>query len=817
MNRYVCIHGHFYQPPRENPWLEDVELQDEAYPYHDWNSRITEECYRQNVASRILDSDKKIIDIVNNYSKMSFDFGPTLLSWLQKHAPEVYKSIIEADKESREFFSGHGAALAQPYNHIIMPLANTADKHTQVIWGIRDFEQRFQRRPEGMWLPETAVDIETLEVLTEHEIKFTILAPHQAARVRKLGTEQWEEVNHDNLNTTISYICELPSGRQICLFFYNGPVSYDVSYGTLLKSGSVFAQKLMENLDKNAQQPQLANIATDGETYGHHHRHADMALAYCLDYIETNNLAKPTVYAEFLEKFPPAWEVEIKENTSWSCPHGIERWRGNCSCFYGRFHPGKQQFRAPLREAMNWLRDRLASIYENKIAQFVTDPWQVRNKYISVINDRALLKVEGFLSASAKKELTTDDKITILKFLEMQRMSLLMFTSCGWFFDDCCGIETIQILQYAARAIQLAKETTGEDLEPAFMDILKKAPVNTKAFENGKDAYQKLVKTASIDLNRVGAHLAVSSIFNQHNDDEKENVYCYAANIESYKKHNAGFQTLATGRATVQSEIVLEKHQVDFVVLHLGSHNLICAVADRMSDTEFLDMQRNLENAFREGNTTEVMRLMNVSLGDNNYSLRHLLKDEQRRILYELLETTWQEIRASFLHIYEQNYTVIELMRGMNIPLPKTLSAPAEFILNQELTNLIRSDKSDLSRVLTLVNEAERLSLNLDQTTLYFEATRKVNRLMSRLQSSPNNLELLEKIKTTLQIFLFVSPKIDLQEAQNIFFALSTEKYPLMRKKADSGNEFAGRWVEKFENLANYLTVKIPQWLADKK
>jgi len=296
MNRYICIHGHFYQPPRENPWLEDVELQDTAYPHHDWNEKVMQECYLQNAASRILGSDKKIIDIVNNYANISFDFGPTLLHWLQLQAPDVYEKILQADNKSRETFSGHGSAIATAYNHIIMPLANTRDKHTQVIWGIRDFENRFARYPEGMWLPETAVDTETLEVLAEYGIKFTILAPSQAKHVRKIGTKRWQKVDEKNLDITMPYLCNLPSGKSINLFFYHGPTSHDVAYGRLLRNGETFAARLMESFKDDGEQTQLVHIATDGESFGHHHRHGDMALAYCLHHIETNKLAKITVY-----------------------------------------------------------------------------------------------------------------------------------------------------------------------------------------------------------------------------------------------------------------------------------------------------------------------------------------------------------------------------------------------------------------------------------------------------------------------------------------------------------------------------------------
>ena len=274
MNRYVCIHAHFYQPPRENPWLEEVELQDSAYPYHDWNQKITAECYAPNTASRILDSDRRIIDIVNNYSRISFNFGPTLLSWLERKEPEVYAAILQADKLSQELFSGHGSAMAQVYNHIIMPLANEQDQRTQVIWGIKDFERRFERKPEGMWLPETAVNLKALEILAEQEIKFTILAPHQAKKVRKIGDDNWQDVSGGKIDPKMPYLCNLPSGKSINIFFYDGPISHDISFGDLLKSGKNVAKRLVRVFDKD-ERPQLVHIATDGETYGHHHRFGD--------------------------------------------------------------------------------------------------------------------------------------------------------------------------------------------------------------------------------------------------------------------------------------------------------------------------------------------------------------------------------------------------------------------------------------------------------------------------------------------------------------------------------------------------------------
>ncbi|MGD0552788.1 MAG: DUF3536 domain-containing protein [Sedimentisphaerales bacterium] len=813
MEHYVCIHGHFYQPPRENPWLEEVELQDSAYPYHDWNEKITEECYRPNMASRILGPDRKIIDIVNNYSKISFDFGPTLLSWLERHAPDVYQGVIDADKKSRERFSGHGAAIAHAYNHIVMPLANSRDKRTQVAWGIYDFERRFARKPEGMWLPETAVDMETLNILAEYGIKFTILSPHQAKRVRSIGGTDWIHIEKDKIDTTKPYLCRLASGRTISLFFYHGPTANDVAGGHILQNGEVFAKKMNWIFTGSNAEHQLAHIATDGETFGHHHRYTDMALAFCLHYVEANKLAKLTVYGEYLEKYPPAEEVEIYENSSWSCSHGVERWKANCGCNYGRFPSGKQQWRAPLREAMNWLRDRLAEIYETRMKQFVADPWGLRDKYIAVINDRTAENMEKFITESAGGDLDFGEKVIFLKLLEIQRNALLMFTSCGWFFDDIGGIETLQIMQYASRAIQLAKEIENRDFEPEFESILKNAPTNEKEFANGKEVYERYVKTSTVDLNRVAVHFAISSIFTEH-PKEQTSIYCYSARTEIYERTEAGIQVLVTGRATVQSAIVLEEYTVDFAALHRGDPYITAAGKGRMSDSLFSAIQHDLKTAFLKGDTNEVMRLMNVAFAGQSYSLWHLFKDEQRHILNQLLDTTWLEIEASFRHIYEHNYAIMQAMRGMNIPLPKALAGPAEFILNEALCKIIRDEHYDYPNLLEhlqiLADEATRFSLQLDKATIQFEASRKINRLMTQLEEIPENTELLETIEATVRILLSIVTELNLQTAQNVFFDISKKTYPEMNKKAQAGDQASQKWVEHFTKLARYLGVKLP-------
>ncbi len=384
MERYVCIHGHFYQPPRENPWLEAIEGQPTAYPYHDWNERITAECYAPNATARILDGDNRIVAIVNNYASMSFNFGPTLLSWLEEKAPEVYRAILAADAESRRRFSGHGSAIAQAYNHMILPLANARDRRTQVAWGVRDFAHRFGRAPEGMWLPETAVDLESLEALAEDGIAFTILAPHQARQVRPIGENGWVDVAADAIDTTMPYRWRLASGRTIALFFYDGPVSRAVAFDRLLSAGDQFAERLVGAFAA-ARRPAPARP--------HRHRRRDLrpsspARRHGARLRAPHAGVEEPRAADQLRRVPGEASAQptrsaIDENTSWSCAHGVERWSADCGCHSGA-HPGwNQAWRAPLRQALDWLRDTVAPLWEEKARALFPDPWPARDEYVA--------------------------------------------------------------------------------------------------------------------------------------------------------------------------------------------------------------------------------------------------------------------------------------------------------------------------------------------------------------------------------------------------------------------------------------------------
>ena len=574
MENYLCIHGHFYQPPRENPWLEAIELQDSAFPYHDWNERIAAECYAPNTAARQLDCEGRIVGIVNNYSQISFNFGPTLLAWIAEKMPDVLAAIIEADKSSRKRFSGHGSALAQAYNHMILPLANRRDKLTQARWGIRDFEHRFGRSPEGLWLPECAVDTDSLEVLAESGIKFTVLSPFQAGKVRRIGAEKWRDVNGGRVDPSRAYRINLPSGRNIAVFFYDAPVSKAVAFERLLSDGETFARRLMDGYDDERGHSQLMHIATDGESYGHHHRYGEMALAYALDYVQSNGLAKLTNYGEFLEKHPPTHEARIHEKSAWSCSHGIGRWQRDCGCNSGGHPAWHQRWRQPLREALDWLRDQVAPAYEANAKEYFKDPWRTRDDFISVILDRSSANVQRFLLAHSSRELTPQDELHCLRLLELQRHAMLMFTSCGWFFDELSGIETVQVIQYAGRVLQLAHHTLGLDLEAPFLDRLAKAPSNIPEHKDGRRIYEKFVKPAIMDREQLGAHFAVSSLFETYPREAR--IYRFIFEQRHHQAFEAGKARLVIGNAKITFEITRGADVFSYAAMHLGDHNVSC-------------------------------------------------------------------------------------------------------------------------------------------------------------------------------------------------------------------------------------------------
>ncbi|MBI4248056.1 MAG: DUF3536 domain-containing protein, partial [Elusimicrobia bacterium] len=755
----------------------------------------------------IQDDRGRIVEIVNNYSKISFDFGPTLLSWLEVHAPAVYRAVIQADLESRDFFSGHGAALAHVYNHVLMPLANRRDKTTQTAWGIEDFKRRFGRMPEGMWLPETAVDLESLDILAEFGIKFTILAPHQAAGLRRLKGGTWRKILGARIDPTRAYQFNLASGRKIHVFFYNGPLSRAVAFERLLSDGGHFARRLMGCLNFKRKRHQLAHIATDGETFGHHFTFGDMALAYALRSIQSDPSVRLCNYGQYLEKHPPVHEVQISENTSWSCAHGVERWRSDCGCSSGS-HPGwKQAWRAPLREALDWLRDETAPRFERKAGEIFKDPWAARNDYIRVVLDRSTRNVDRFLEDHALRPLEENEKILALKLLEMQRHAMLMYTSCGWFFDDISGIETVQVIMYAGRVVQLAQELFGDSIEQGFLERLEKAGGNSAKYRDGRAIYDKLVRPAMVDLRKVGAHYAVNSLFDGH--DEHAGVYCYGVEREDYKLLPAGKARLALGRARVTSKITGESERISFGILHLGDHNLSGGTLTFQGEEAYAAFVAELTEAFARTDLPEVLRGMDKHFGAGAYSLKLLFRDEQRKILDLILKSTLAESEAVYRQLYENRAPLMRFLSDLGLPMPKGLLAAAEIALNTALRDALEGENPDADRIHPLLEEAKKLKIHLDGAGLGYTLKGTLEHLAESLRASPSELAPLKKLNKVAGLADIPIFQFSLWNTQNIFYAVLKDFYPQMRQKAESGDDAAREWASIFRAVGEKLKVRV--------
>ncbi|HEY8935979.1 MAG TPA: DUF3536 domain-containing protein [Cyclobacteriaceae bacterium] len=795
MEKYICIHGHFYQPPRENAWLEVIEVQDSAHPYHDWNERISAECYAPNSASRILDSHGVIKNLINNYTKISFNFGPTLLSWMEANDPETYEAILKADLESIKNFSGHGSAIAQVYNHIIMPLANSRDKETQIIWGIRDFEYRFKRKPEGMWLAESAVDLESLELLVKHGIKFTILAPRQAKAFRRAGGT-WKNVSEESLDTRISYRCNLPSGENIMLFFYDGNVAQKVAFDGLLNDGKKFADHLLDCFDDTTDEPQLVHIATDGETYGHHHKHGDMALAYCLDYIERHKQSNLTNYAEYISKFNSVYEVEIHENSSWSCVHGIERWRNDCGCNSGGNSGWNQKWRKPLRETLDWLRDELAKIYEHEVSKVIKDPWKARDEYIDVILNRTDKTVSKFLLDHCLEEVQPN---RVLRLMEVQRNAMLMYTSCGWFFDEISGIETTQIMQYACRAMQLVSQTSEVNLEAEFLQRLTHAPSNIPSLDNGAVVYNKYVLPSKTNLQRVGIHYAVSSIF--EDDPESFPVFNYTTSNEVFIRKEAGEQKLVLGITNVKSNVTRSEKRFAFAVIYMGKHNIIGNISLDMEADTFAGMSIRVVKAFEEGRLGDVFSLMQTYFGSETYTIWQLFTDEKRKVFNEITQQSMQELEDSLRRVYNRDYPLVMALANNDIPISNAYRTTFEYILNADLIKCFQSEKISIRQIERIMSDLAKWKLNIEDTgKIEILAGESVFRELTRVAEDGDNAKRIERLNRLFPLLKKFRLSPNLYKSQNLYFRIFT---------SDQADAHSLEWNKQFNILGDNLGVKV--------
>ncbi len=862
--RFVCVHGHFYQPPRENPWLETVELQESAAPYHDWNERITSECYAPNGASRITDTGNQIIRILNNYGHMSFNFGPTLLSWLKDKAPRCYRMILDADRTSAGRYSGHGSAIAQVYNHIIMPLASERDARTQIRWGIVDFEHRFGRKPEGMWLAETAVNRQVLDLMAQEGIKFTILAPNQCQHVRRIAEDQqldqqfarenavippraageveepaldtdtrshaelpWTPTPNASVDPTHPYRIPLDDGRSIAVFFYDGPGSRAIAFEGLLNSGEAFGKRLLGGLrPRHANpsapaEPQLSHVATDGESYGHHHKHGEMALSHALHWIEDGGDAQLTNYAEFLSRFPPQWEAEVAEDTSWSCFHGVERWRSDCGCNGGK--PGwNQQWRAPLRDALDLLRDRTGPLAEAVAQPLLHDLWAARDAYIHVVLDRSPASEDRFLAQHAARKLSPEERTAVWELMELGRHAQLMYTSCGWFFDEISGIETVQIIAYAGRVLQLAAGLfgpVGAALEPAFLDLLAKAKSNVPDLGNGAEIYRRYVTGLRVGLEEVGAHYAISSVFRHY--PESGEIFCFNVRREGHEVLASGRGRLAFGRAELRSKITKESEEIAYAVLHLGDQNLSAAIrkfnpGDPKEIASFANFGAAVGIAIRKANLPDVIHLLERFFGGIDYSLTSLFADEQHRILRSILDRTLSEMEDSLRKIYDDHASLLHFLTESGMTVPPALALAAGYALNADLRRSLEAEEFKTDDFQALLSRATRDQIALDTPQLSYAAGQRMKRAMVRLEAAAAGdiatgpaLQMALNIAVALRDLPF---EVNLWQAQNIWNDLLVRSGA---NHASGGWTESETWREGFRKLGLALNIAVDRLVVE--
>ncbi|MDX1977952.1 MAG: DUF3536 domain-containing protein [Pseudanabaenaceae cyanobacterium bins.68] len=741
---YITVHGHFYQPPRENPYLNAIERQESAAPFHDWNQRICHECYRPNAFARVNSSSGKLVQIVNNYEYFSFNIGATLLSWLEQHDRLTYERILEADRNSAKRLDGHGNAIAQVYNHIIMPLANRRDKLTQIRWGKADFASRFGRETEGMWLAETAVDYETLECLISEGIKFIILAPSQALRCRPLENgASWQEVSGAQIDPTRPYRCFLPNSSQfIDVFFYDGPISRDMGFGDLLASSYNFAARLGQAIRGDRHSAQLISVATDGETFGHHKHFTEKSLAYAFTTEFPRRGWQVTNFGHYLSLYPPTWEVMLKPVTAWSCAHGVDRWQDDCGC---GTELGGGKWRKPLRESLNWLRDRLAEIYSQRAAKYFRDPWAARDAYIEVL--RHSLRADAEVTELAWQGFWQDHglnfgrqqpskvKTEALMLLEMQRHALLMFTSCGWFFEEISRPEGVQILRYAARAIELAAEISGVNLENQMIKLLETAPSREASLGNGAEVYRRLVLTDKISLKQVAAHYGISSLFDPYSKTEQ--VYCYIIEQQDYQLQRLGGLALAVGHIQLTSTITQESVELVLAVFHLGGYDFHSCIQNFTSRREYEQTKQALFASLEEASAARVVLTMAQAFGHEHFSLAHLFAEERHRILHLLSTETLTRLDQLYAQVYRDNFGILVAFRRDRLPVPAELQVAAEITLKQrlmgELYRLEEGEHLPLVELEAVIIEAEQLGCSLvdQQAAEILESV--ACRLLSRL------------------------------------------------------------------------------------
>src|SRR6185437_3801173 len=652
--------------------------------------------------------------------------------------------------------------------------------------------------------------------LARHGIRFTILAPHQCARVRDIGTEDdpegplWRETPNASVDPTQPYLVHTSEGHSITVFFYDGPISRAIAFEGLLNDGGDLTMRLLHGFRDNGAAGQLVHVATDGESYGHHHPHGDMALAYALQSIEQGGEVRLTNYGEFLENFPPVSEAEIQDNSSWSCAHGVERWRADCGCNTGQHYDWNQQWRGPLRDALDWLRDVTRPLWQQSAETLFHDPAIARDNYIQVILNRTAASQQIFFQEHCLRTLSQPERVTALKLMEMERHLQLMYTSCGWFFDDLAGIETVQVISYAGRVLQLAAEVFGEpgtELESGFLSRLEEAQSNWDDWKTGADIYRSSVLAQKIGLEQVGAHYAVISLFEPQ--QETTPLFCYDVRRTSGQLLTLGRGRFAYGQAEICSRITLECENIVFAVLHVGDQNLSARVrrADAANETSFEEFTARMQKAILSADMTEAVRVFVREFDSTGYSLRSLFRDEQQRILQLLLDTTLAEMEGTLRTMYDDHISLLHYLSLSGMPKPPVLMLAAQFSLNADLRQELANHPFDVARLRGLLTQIRADQIEVDTVSIPFVAGQRMLRAMQQLELHVDR----KCLDTALQIcdVLHELPiQVDVWEAQNLWYTISRKRLFTAAQDVE--------WDRKFRELGTKLDIDVDQLAVDK-
>lgn len=789
---YLTIHGHFYQPPRENPWTEEIELQPEALPFHDWNDRITIQCYQPNAMARVVDSHGKVVEIVNNFRLLSFNVGPTLLGWLERHAPVVYHRILEGDRLSLKERSGHGNALAQVYNHMILPLAREEEQRTQIRWGVFEFKKRFGRSPEGLWLSETAASERTLEILIEEGIQLTILAPEQADRIRPLQVEgpeaktrpgdsfPWQDVSNGSIDPTRPYrfFHSKDPGRWLDLFFFDGPLSRDLSFGDLLFEARKFTVRLLHARRNERSHPELIHVACDGETFGHHKAFGERVIAFLLNGEAEAHGFKRVNYGEYLEKFPPQFEAKIKpgEGTSWSCRHGVGRWKEDCGCTTGGEAGWNQKWRAPLRESVRFLEEKLAELYGKEAGELFQDPWAARDGYIEVVLDRSPGARDQFFEKYARRSLSGPEKIRGLKLLEMERYCMLTETSCGWFFNDLSGIETVQILRYALRSLELAAEFGAPGLEKEFVEKLAQAKSNRPEFKDGRGVWEKLVKPARVLRERLVSHFAFRKLFDL--PVPAKDFYHTEVKEGEAERETAGEMTLVMGTVKLTGQTIPESQEFVYAIFKEGLTTLQGFVKPMTHPGELQKLNVAPLSFLRKQNPAALLAGLRRSFASEPFSLRDLFSEERDQILRILSRQMREGLYQMAVHSYEEHRSGIKVFREAGSLLPEEFRGLMQWMMGERLFEWVQKldGKTSIEEIAkkgsAILEEAKAIGVPVRTQPAAEFLSLRLNRWIEKLFHEPDPA-LVHKIERVLG--LAKELKIELYDriAQDLFFVFA--------------------------------------------